>query len=721
MLKIHERECQHHDCDFHPTLPQLNRKMQAWGLSNSSKSGGAQVATPSFDAPLVVDPSLPGVFPNVHQAYNRDGVTQVNDPGDSSSDPTVVLGQSSFLELDSDTEDSDTGDGQRSPVMDEYGTALTLVASNRHSESSLRVEHATPFEAEATYCEDTCCTTLFRSHKKLMAASFLAGLRCWREASGILNKLIAELDPNLSISVSERTWVKLIYNRIKGSIFNPDKSTNIWSTTGWLNMSDPLSDYIKQAESQVLPSALATLCLTTQYRRLGSFEYYLLAADNYDSYDGQVRVLSLELQAYEQQSRILLGILSWCNDILAHPTFREAVEMLPAFVEHTDGLRESVLPRLLACHFMSFWIDEPPQALSKNLISLKTRARAVFVPEFMLPETFIAISHIILKRTQHFPMLSASTFVNGLLQALKTATRESCQLHVEHYCNEIASTLITVCSQTSTNPQANCPHSEHLVMQTAHKMMGTNNLGARGLEKPFTWIRTAENFRVNSIYHCPGLPASDRRETSIDPANLRDGSASATQSSGTDSSSEQDPHWRTHVKNKSSTSTIEELLDASHRMLIDDPNECSIDVITPLKAVRSGTPRRTPTTSTEREMRDMTARQQTAVDLMKKGIFDVPGRTSSKASSGSSRMSWAANRLFGIDRMGSHRSTDRFSFLNGDEQFTTAIPLDQAMQVLYSPTDERRGPSDVEWQMNVSRWVRNQSTPISLGRSTSAA
>lgn len=723
MREILQKECGRFGCTFRPSPAQLNRKMQMWGLSKQSKTSDTQRHSPEpADTALrhgLLPSMVPDIYPHASDDDDDDDDAQMFKPRGSPYNPTPDPIE--LPHLDSDTEDSSIDDYMSSPILPEDDLTRIPTTIKRYTGSALNITDIVPFKEEITYCEDQCCKTLLSIHKRLMAVSFLAGLKCWRDACGILSKVVAELDSDSNVSASDKMWVKLVNNRIKGNIFMPDRTTSIFLGEGRHNISDPLNKYIDQAESQALPSGLASLCLTTQFRRFGSFEYYVLAAENCESTDDQKQVLSAELEAFELQSSILRGILFWCNNILAHPVSRDMFEMLPQNLEHTDNLRDIALPRLLACRFVSSWVDDPPQTLSDILTSLKPRYGALFVPEVMLPEILIAISHLIVRHIKQFPMLSSPTFVDGLLYAIQNAAAKLCQFRPERYCSEIAQILISMCSQTSAIPQAGCRHSEFVAMQVAHEMMGTNGMSAQGLEHHFTWTRTADVFKVNSFYHSSSS-ISTLNNVTIDPANLSiaDESGSAGRYTVPDALTRHDSASYVHIKNKSSSSTIEELIEDSYRTLMSNVKDCTVGMDTPFRGVRSGTPKRFPTNSTERELWNMRARA--ATERMRNSLIDIPIRTSSKTSSGGSRMSVATSII-----------AERASYYGGDEQLfvsdsgqsimqvLNSTPEGQTMDVLDRLPDPRSHAFDTDQDPHVYRWVRAQNTPLGLGRSTSAA
>lgn len=746
------------DCNFHPTLPQLNRQMELMGLGKGGKMTVPRLPNrrlrpfDPLNTPVDFIAEYPSILPvqqptnsqaiesfsmNQHYALNEDVASFENE-----SAPLTELSNSTLSpKMESQSPEADVSLEQPQLPIAESTNGTNIVAghllaldSGNEKEAietfdSMSVSNINPTDPLGIfeYCSQACCEKRLQYHNKMIAAGFLASLQCWSHASNLLHELISDMENDATVSVSDRMWVKINYNRVNGNIFQPDRPTSIWSK-GFCDVAEPLHEYIEAAQNEVLSSPLGHLCLTGQFRATGVFQYYLPNHTSLDSYESQVQALNFELLPREEKNRLIYRLMLWCLQALQSPKLRETVEHASRRIRHTLGFRDQILPGLLACHFVSQWIDRPCAVTLQYLARLRTRPATTFKLDVMLPETFAAISSMVVLRVDGSQYMSSSNFVDDLLKCLKNAMKKLCNLSPERYCPEFAAIITELYNQSSNNGQHTANFKDELAMEIANKIMGDS-------DGPLTWMRSADTFKVHDFSF-----SDDESEASFDPKLLLTPKKQRTESSSSSKSIEDQASIFSTANGtpdyKSSSSTINSLVPSAPidslvpSSTIDSlVQQCeNIAVVEkPKEVVRCRlqkrpeiSPRRYPTNSTinsgnmsmdEMEMRCIAARTSTMALKQRLGLSDMASRSPSTFSKMSLGSKFSLNGMMDIDRKSSvtssNRISNRFSYSRDDLFMADAL----VEQVCESFGLQRHDLSDCELRRKISDWVKHCKVP----------
>lgn len=728
------------DCNFHPTLPQLNRQMEMMGLG---KGGKLTVPRPSnrtqryfhqLNTPVDFIVEYPSMLP-VRQPADLQVMeffsAKQHEPLDESRKmfekelaPSLQLSDSIVpSEMSLESPEAVSSEQQPQLMLAEYPTgannvAELLVVSDSTSGKGFvepsdstdtpNVDPMNPLDM-SEYCLEACCEKPLQYHKRMVAAGFLSSLQCWSHASDLLRELISNLENDPAVSISDRMWVKINYNRINGSIFHPDRPTSIWSK-GFRDVAEPLHDYIDAAQNEVLSSPLAHLCLTGQFRATGIFQYYLPNPTSLDSYESQIQALRLELIVREEKNRLISRLVLWCFQTLQLPKLRESMKDARRRTKSTLGFRDQILPGLLACHFVSRWIDQPCPVILQFLARLRTSPATTFKLDVMLPETLAVISTMVVLRLDGFPHMSSSSFVDDLLKCLKIAIKRLYRLSPEEYCPEFAATMTELYNQSSDNTQQKTSFKDELAFEVASKIIGDSD----SVKGPFTWMRSADTFKVHDFVY-----SEDESEVSLEPKLLLTPKKPRTESSSSSRSME-DQASIFSVANctpnsKSSCSTINSLVKPCEEINVDEKSERSVR--RRLQKRPEIPPRRYPTNSTNTswrmsldEMRCIQARTSTMAFAQRVGISDAASRTPSTLSKMSLGSRFSFNRTVGIDRVSSVASSNRFSYTR-DDSFRADVPAEPVEQVCESSGFQPHDLRDCELQRKISDWGKHCMAP----------
>lgn len=701
------------DCDFHPTPCQLNRQMENEGLGKGGKITAGKGRTGKTN------------LTHLDQDFYE---LELDDTSPPSQPPS--LGRTSFDE-DGSWEslyvpDFEHGMPRTPDLTDNALGGLGLVIGTNKVREELSEEREnqsdTPFLDNTNpvgcsdYCQQACCAKLIQHHRSLLAANFLTCLQCWSQASEILGQLISDMEVDESVSVSDRTWVKINYNRMNGTLFQPDHRTSIWSTSGYTDMAKPLDEYLEEATSESLSNPLAHLCMTGQFRATGEFEYYLPNSVNLDSFDKQVQALYLELVEREEQNRSILTLMIWCSNTLKSSNLLARLEQISKQTTYTSRFREQILPRLLACHFVSEWINEPCQITMRLLAKFRARSRTIFKLDVMLPETFAVIGGMVTARTDCTVYSSTKSLSEGLLKSLKKATRKLWDLNAEEYCHEFAARTAEIYNQSSAYGQQATHFNDNFAIEVANQIIGRSSC----YEGPFEWMRSADTFKVHDIGRLDTeVEATTEPSLLVDPRKLRTESSSSSKSTLGQLSTFSAPE---SAMNASSTSSTIDLLVRKRRdVAIQGSPEP-----TPAKHVKQRPeipPRRYHSNTTNRtnssgrriykEMTDMSGRSSAEASARKEGAQQVASRTASTLSKMSLGTQYSFRQVFGVDRNNSRTlsSPNRDSFVGGEEVLMVDAPAALHERILRPSGQQREGllSSDPRQNTRVFSWVEEVS------------
>ncbi|KAK5094362.1 hypothetical protein LTS08_008643 [Lithohypha guttulata] len=444
--------------DFHPSMPQLNGQMTAWGLKRKAVPGRKSAL--SARQPLVRPPLLVPEVP----------LSEDHEQNDISS---MLLQLTEVLQVDQDVP-----------------TAKTTALPNS--------------SWEPQYCDEACCTTAIFHQRKMLGACFLMFLKCWPQASGILQGLIDEMTHDKTVSTSSIIWAKANYNRIYGGGSKPDDLISIWTTPSG-NIVESLWADVEVVATEALPSPLMFLCLTGTYRAYGELEKAQPPPAVFHCFEVQLQTLTREIQEYEEETTLLLQLLVGCSYILESAALHSTFEHFKLHVNHVpaDTFHDFILPRLLACHIMSAWIDKPRIATLSSLAAFRNSS-SIFKPDVLLPELFVTFSHMIAARIHDIPPLLSPTFVSDLKKAVRKAVMKLCFAQKSWYCAEIAKVLLSLFHKPAIQSNRKHQYMDQLALKTAHKIMGTGYISMFGSQPagstgPLTWMRSADCFKVKKV------------------------------------------------------------------------------------------------------------------------------------------------------------------------------------------------------------------------------
>ena len=664
------------DHDFHVTAPQLTTQLRRWGLGKTSKSNGGEGQQAATDAVQERSPEhsqQPDLF------------------SDFVNEQCPLIGPASGALL---------ADENRAQEL------LPVDVDQQGCDPEPRTHLAPPNMPQS--CTESCCSHLQDYHNKVLAAAFLSSLQCWSQASKILLEVICEQHNDNSVSVSDRVWIKLNYNRINGSIFHPGRQTSIWSTSGWCDMEQPLRAYIEVAQSERLTSPLAHLCLTNQYRSLGTFEY---ESAHVSSGIQEIAALKSEIESREKSNSSIRGLMLWCLLSLDAPILRRTVKQLKVHSgANTDPINAS-LACLLACHFMSQWITRPCSSSVEQMATLRRTQGAYFGLDVFLPEAFCVFGVMITSRMKILTLVSPDNFVERTLAAMCEAMKEVCRLTQQRYCHEFAENLLGLFNRSAADGQRKCNFINELATQAAHKIMGKGYISKYGIQttdsiSQSTWMRSADCFKVHSLEICPDTKElaavpNDVLEQSPRPSIESQESVPALTPDSTGSGISE--------SSQTSTSTIDSFIKELEGVLSIEVKEPETQVLTtPLKRWTAGIPRRFPTHSSGMSMasmRNMSARAETERLAVRLGVQ----RMLSTASSTASRMSVCTqnslDRMLAVEKGDAKVEAARFSFAGNEASITEPVSI---MEVDCGPQPQF-DLRDVELQRNIFTWVRRAS------------
>ena len=497
-----------HDYRFHPSLPQLNARMKLWGYAvYASKHGPTPpLSTQGLDADS--DP--------------EQGAEQINLPTELGGSPITVTVSTLSREDSRQSDFSSPSECSESTMPDFQVITEDGDVPPKDTERSYEATREIPVTCSGAetlinaslplYCSQSCCENMIRNHKYMIAAQFLASLQCTSSASNILFPMVADMGSDPSVASSDHVWANVNCNRLSDSLSATDQRKSIWSMPAWQCIHGPLREYILSSNSISLPGPLAHLTLTSQYRKIGAFTHNQSLAIATLSSSSEVRILYEEIMRWEMDTNLLLRLMLWSLRTLLVPAFRSELRQIAVHLgqlkEHAK-LPNLTLQRVLACQFLTTWIEAPCPDISKALVELNGSFGASFSLEVMLPEAFVSLARMILAKGNHSPvppgLFKHDAVIDRFVEKTSASFEALCRSPVQQYVAEFAQSLLLVFSQSlSEATPRTCQYSEQLTEKLAFRIMGKGHVDRYGSEQAVPnphlgWMPLADCFKVHGV------------------------------------------------------------------------------------------------------------------------------------------------------------------------------------------------------------------------------